>query len=373
MQNKIIISIILALILISSSTVQAQIVYGQPGTAGLKFYYSSWNLEDQDGIVQNISQGTLNLSGFVPLRDNLEARYQILSGFNTLEDGNGEDDLSGLGDLRIQISRSFSRDRHLLSVGVNLPTGSRELNAEGERRVVEFLSYDFLTLPMRRFGEGLGFNIQAGTAAELGRFKCGLSAVYDFLGTYTPYEEAGDYNPGDAISVNATASTMSGKVNYTGDFGFSAFGTDALDDDDIYKQAPQFNARVMAVIPGKKYTTSIGTRLIIRGRNKRYSLTDGVIDSQLKKYGDEIGGFARVSFKAWNAWNIGTMLGIRQIMANEEEFDASTVFNLGLDLSRAINDRLTFDTGVIYYTGSADGGELDMSGFQMSGGISLSY
>ncbi|MCK4538967.1 MAG: hypothetical protein KAV42_09250 [Candidatus Krumholzibacteria bacterium] len=373
MRTRITISVILALVLISSSTVHAQIIYGQPGSAGLKFYYSSWNLEDQDGLTQDISQGTLDLSGFIPLKENLEARYQILSGFNTLEYGDAEDDLSGLGDLRIQISRSFSRDKYLLSAGVNLPTGSRELNAEEERRIVEFLSYDFLTLPMRRFGEGLGFNIQAGAATELGRFKCGLSAVYDFLGSYSPYEETGDYDPGDAISVNATANTMSGKVSYTGNFGFSIFGTDALEDDDIYKQAPQFNARIMAVIPGQKYTTTIGTRLVIRGRNKRYSLTEGVIDSQLKKYGDEIGGFVRLSFTGWKAWNIGTMAGIRQIMANEEEFDASTVFNLGLDLSKAINDRLTFDTGMIYYTGSADGGEIDMSGFQMSGGISLSY
>jgi hypothetical protein len=373
MRTKITISLILALVLISSSSVHAQIVYGQPGSAGLKFYYSSWNLDDAAGLEQSISQGTLNLSGFIPLKENLEARYQILSGFNTLEYGDSEDDLSGLGDLRIQLSKSFSRDRYLLSAGVNIPTGSRELNADGERRIVEFLSYDFLTLPMRRFGEGLGFNIQGGTAAELGRFKCVLSAVYDFLGTYTPYEGTGDYDPGNAISLNATASTMSGKVNYTGNFGFSIFSTDALEGDEIYKQAPSFNARVMAAIPGKKYTTTIGTRLIIRGRNKRYSLTDGVIDSQLKKYGDEIGGFVRLSFKAGGAWNVGTMAGIRQIMANEEEFDASTIFNLGVDLSRPINDRLNFDTGMIYYTGSADGGELDMSGFQISGGISLSY
>ena len=67
MRTKITISLILALVLISSSSVHAQIVYGQPGSAGLKFYYSSWNLDDAAGLEQSISQGTLILSGFIPL------------------------------------------------------------------------------------------------------------------------------------------------------------------------------------------------------------------------------------------------------------------------------------------------------------------
>ncbi|MCP4550282.1 MAG: hypothetical protein GY835_27800 [bacterium] len=373
MRIRTILSIILAAAFISSTTVHAQIIYGQPGRVGLQFYQSSWNLGGQDGSDQSITQRTFNLSGFIPLRENIEARCQILSGFNTLEYGDEEDDLSGLGDLRIQISRSISQDRHLLSAGINLPLGSKEFDAEDDGRIVEFLSHDFLTLPMRRFGAGLGFNIQVGTATELDRFKCGISAVYDHLGAYTPYEDAGDYNPGDALSVNATVGTTSGKRHYTGDFGFSLFGTDTLEEDDIYKQAPQFSTRLMAVNQGAKYCTTLGARLVMRGRNKRYSLTNGEIDSQLKKYGNEIGGFARLTFTARDVWNIGAMAGIKKIMANEEELDAATVLNLGLDFTRSINDRQTFDAGMIYYTGTADGGELDLSGFQLSCGISRSY
>ena len=167
--------------------------------------------------------------------------------------------MSGLGDLRLQLAHSFSRDRLLLSAGLNLPTGKRELDPDGERRIIEFLSRDYLSLPLRRYGEGFGFNLQAGGATELGPFKCGLSGVYDYCGSYKPYEGSGDYDPGDAVSLNATAGVSSGRIEYAGDVGFSFFGTDALDGENIYKQAPQFSARLMATLARRKIRRHAGS------------------------------------------------------------------------------------------------------------------
>jgi hypothetical protein len=373
MRNKTIIAAVLAIASLFAAGASCQIVFDQPGSVALKLNYSDWSLDPASGPEQSVSQMTVGLSGFVPLRDNFEARYQILSGYNNLDAGGARTDMSGLGDLRLQLAHSFSRDRLLLSGGVNLPTGKRELDSGGERRIIEFLSRDYLSLPLRRYGEGFGFNLQAGGAAELGPFKCGVSGVYDYCGAYKPYKESGEYDPGDAISVNATAGVESGRIEYAGDVGFTFFGTDALDGRNIYKQAPQFSARLRGTLAGERYSTALGARIILRGRNTRYGTTAGAIDSQLKQYGDEFDVFLRVARALGADWKIGASIGTRQILSSEEYLGRSSLLNFALDLGRDLSRNLGFDAGAMYYTGSTDGGGLGIGGLQISGGLRVSY
>lgn len=373
MRNRAVIAAFLAVASLFAAEACGQIVFDQPGSFALKFNYGDWSLDPSSGPEQSISQMTFGLSGFVPLRDNFEARYQIVSAYNDLDTGGEQTDMSGLGDLRLQFAHSLSRDRVLLSAGFNLPTGARELDPDGERRIIEFLSRDYLSLPLRRYGEGFGFNLQAGGATELGPFKCGLSGVYDYCGSYKPYEGSGDYDPGDVFSLNATADVSSGGIQYGADIGFSLFGTDAMDGGDIYKQAPQFSARLRGTRPGETYSTTLGARMILRGRNTRYDMTDGAIDSQLKQYGDEFDVFVRVARALGPDWKIGALIGTRQILASEEYLGRSSLMNFALDLGRDLSRNLGLDLGVMYYTGATDGGDTGIGGLQISGGLRVSY
>jgi len=373
MRNKAIIAAILALSPFLAGEAAGQIVFGQPGSVALNFNYSDWSLDPGSGAKEDLSQTAVGLSGFMPIRDNLEVRYQLFSGFNDLSAGGAETDLSGIGDLRLQLAHSFSKDRLLLSAGLNLPTGKRELDPDDERPVIEFLSRDYLSIPLRRYGEGFGFNLQAGAASELGPINVGVSAVYDFCGAYKPYEGVGDYDPGDALSLNATAAAAAGRIRYACDIGYSFFGTDALDGDDIYRQSPQFSARLTVSLPGDRYGATLGARAVLRDRNKRYSLIDGAIESQLKKYGDEYDVFLRLSRALGAGWTIGGLIGTRQILESEEELGRSSLLNAALDLGKDLSKNLGLDLGVMYHTGSTDDGDTDVSGLQISGGLKVSY
>jgi hypothetical protein len=372
MRNKTILAAILAIASLFAADASCQIVFDQPGSAAVKLNYSDWSLDPAGGPKQSISQTTLDLSGFVPLRENFEARYQIASAYNNLDTGGGRTNMSGLGDLRVQLAHSFARDRLLLSGGLNLPTGKKELDPDGERRIIEFLSRDYLSVPLRRYGEGFGFNLQAGGATELGAFKCGMSVVYDYSGSYKPYEGSGDYNPGDAVSLNATMAASSGTVEYAGDVGYSIFATDALDGRDIYKQAPQLSARIRGTRAGATYAATMGARMILRGRNTRYG-AGGAIDSQLKQYGDEFDVFVRVARALGAGWKAGAMIGTRQILKSEEYLGRSSLLNVAMDLGRDLSRNVGLDLGVMYYTGSTDGGDVGVGGLQMSGGLRVSY
>lgn len=351
-----------------------QIVYNQPYSASLNFYYNSWSLDNQlAGGTEDFSQRTFSLSGFMPLRDNFEARYSIVTASNTLDMNNTENELSGVGDLRVQFSHSFYSDRVLLSAGVNLPTGKQELDTGQELQVIEFLSRDYLSFPVRRYGEGTGFNLLAGGATSLGPVKCGATASYYYTGTYTPYAEFGDYNPGNTFSVGGSAELTSDRIHYSAQLSYSISGTDQLDGDDIYKQADRFTTYLAASYNEQPYMVTAGTRIILRGENTRYSITDGAIESQLKKYGDEFDIFLHLDYSAAESWLLGARLATRQISSGEEAMDRASIYSFGLSVSRKLSDHYRANLGGIYHTGSTDQNDISLSGFQMTASLSAAY
>ena len=351
-----------------------QIIYDQPYSASLNFYYNSWSLDNPvTGGKEDLSQRTFSLSGFMPLRDNFEARYSIVTASNSLDMNNTENELSGLGDLRVQFSHSFYSDRVLLSAGANLPTGKQELDTGQELQVIEFLSRDYLSFPVRRYGEGAGFNLLAGGAASVGPVKCGATASYYYTGTYTPYADFGDYNPGNTFSVGGSAELTADRIHYSAQLSYSISGTDQLDGDDIYKQADRFTTYLSASYREQPYMLTAGTRIILRGKNTRYSITDGAIESQLKKYGDEFDLFLHFDYSPAERWLLGARLATRQISSGEEAMDQASIYSAGLSASRKLSDHYRVTLGGIYHTGSTDQDDITLSGFQMTASLSAAY
>lgn len=360
--------------LLPLSVSKGQIVYNQPYSSQIHFYYSKWSLENPVSDSQSdIAQKTALISGFLPLRNNFEARYYLVTASNNLDINNIESELAGFGDLRVQFSHSFSSDRLLLSAGFNLPTGKQELDTGEEMRVIEFLSRDYFSFPLRRYGEGLGFNLLAGGATKLGPIKCGITASYHYTGTYEPYINYGDYNPGNTLSLGANANFSLNQINYTAQCNYLVSGTDKLDENDIYKQAPQLISRLSATFTDQSYRATLGTRIIIRGRNTRYSPTDGVIESQLKKYGDEFDFFFNFDYTNWKNWLLSIHVATRQISSGEEAMDRSSIYDSGLNLSRKISDNLSFNIGGIYHMGSTEMDDITLSGFQTNTSLSVTY
>ena len=139
MRIRTIVAAILTLASLPAVPARGQIVFDQPGSFAVKFNYGSWALDPAAGPDEELAQTSLGLSGFVPIRENFEARYQILTASNNLETGGAADNMSGLGDLRLQLAHSFAKDRALLSAGFNLPTG--KARARSRRRFLEPCSW----------------------------------------------------------------------------------------------------------------------------------------------------------------------------------------------------------------------------------------
>lgn len=363
-----------AIMILTASPSWGQLIYGQPISGHLRPIYSHWSLET-DSTAEDISQLTIPVSGFIPLQDNLELRFFTATASSKLESGDEEYTFSGMSDLRLQINSAFSDDRFLLSAGFNLPTGKKKLSHEDEQPVMALLTQNYLSFPSRRLGEGFGLNLLAGAAITSGTSRLGGTVMYQLNGSYEAYEGDGDYTPGNMFSASANADTRSGNLILAGDIIFTTFGTDKYDGRKVFKQSDQLELRAGAGYALDNYGFDAELRYFIRGRNDRFK-TDETLDYRLKVYGNEFSAAGRFTYRPGPNWYLAPLFDLRLISGNEFEDERrlgnANNIGFGFDLGYLVAAGFDFGIGFKYYTGSADGGNIDLSGYQLSAGITAS-
>jgi len=352
--------------LMTATPSHGQIVYGQPASGAVGFVYSSWSVDD--GVAKaDISQTGFPVRGFLPLQDNFEASVYVVASSNSLDRAGNNLSLSGLGDLRVQVSRSFRDDQFLLSAGINLPTGKTKLSQSDETPVLQMLTADYLSFSQRRFGEGLGVNLLAGGAQMVGELRVGGGISYRYVGKYDPYEGVEGYDPGDMVNINAGADWEKGPTVVSGNVVFSMYGKDKWNDLEVFKESSQLGLGIdLSHNPGG-YRADGSLGYTVRGRNSFFTPTE----SQLKIYGNELAVSGDLMWLPQNGWSYGPNAVFRLIAANDQGFGSSTIFGFGGTLGRRLGEGGAAELSVRYFTGSADGGDIDLSGLQVSAGIRL--
>ena len=369
MQNKRII-ILAALLMVaglfSAVPINAQIVYGQPASGTAGFVYTSFSLE-QDSSKTDITQAGFPLRGFIPLQDNMEASFYVVASSNSMDEAEDNYSLSGLGNLRLQVSRSFKEDQFLVTIGTNLPTGKTGLNQTDETPVLQMLASDFLNFSQRSFGEGFGFSLLVGAAQMVGELRVGGGISYHYIGKYDPYEGFEGYDPGDMINMNAGADWVNGPTTVSGNIVVSFYGKDKRDDSLLFKESSQIGLGVGVNHVLERFHANGYLNYIVRGRNTRFTPEE----TELKIYGNELALSGNLTWLASNGWSYGPSVLLRAIAANEDDFGSSTIFGFGGAVGRKLGDLGAVELGMKYFTGSADGGDIDISGLQISTGVRI--
>ena len=371
-------------VMVGSPAVYAQIVYGQPTSGNIQFSYNHWKAETDQGE-ETIDQLAFPISGFFPLKDNLDLSLYAIDASNTYDNTVNEYKLSGLGDVRLQLSQSFLNDRLLACLGVNLPTGKKELDSE-QGRVLLALSQNYYEFPTRRLGEGFGLTMLVGGAVEL---KPGLRAggglSYQYAGKYTPYESYSDsldnivsfedYDPGDLFSANGGFDLERGPMLWSLDLIFSQYLPDKLDDIKIFRQSRQFDWRFSGTYTGEGVQVFGSARYLWRGKNRLYNDL-GEWDATRKLYGNEFQLAGAVQFDLATNWTVAPSLDLRLIaktdVAESLEIGSANVLGIGTIVGRQLGEQFAGNLGFKYYTGSADGGGIDLSGYRITFGITAS-
>jgi hypothetical protein len=359
------------LITAGSADVVAQIVYGQPASARAGIVFTYWKLDAGQDSSTSVSQVWFPVNAFVPLDDNLEARFFFSTTSSTLSIGTFDADAVGAGDLQLQVSKSFLEDQLLLSVGTNLPTGKTKLELTDERQIIQALSESFLDFPSRRYGEGFGFNVLAGFAQRAGSVNIGGGLMYRFAGEYTPYEGASDYDPGDVFSGNFGVNWKDEFALWSVTLGFGISGTDKSDGVNAFKQSPYVDLSVANVLTREKFQLTNQARYLLRGNNKQYAAGLEIISDRF--FGNELHLSSRMEYSLSPEWFAGPLVLFRHIGANGFDFGKSYTAKLGAQLGRKFAAASRFNVDVRYLFGQANDGMIDLSGVQVSSGILLSF
>jgi len=367
MRYKAILTALLLAGLLAGGQASAQIIYGQPASGGVSFTYSSWSF-DQDGQTTDLTQIATPVQGFVPLADNFEALIYVDNSSNKLTADGVDSKLNGLGDVRAQFSHSFAEDRFVLGLGVNLPTGKKKLTTDEEVSVLNALSQNYVTVPMRRFGQGLGITATAGTATLLGEWRCGVGASYQYTGKYDPYEGVTDYNPGDVFTVNVGFDRKFDRLLASADVIFSAYGADKIEGAEVFKQSTQVSVSAGLDYAADKYRLAGTAGYLARGRNDLYTGTD----SNVKIYGDEFRIAGQLLYLAGKRLMLGPMVDFRSIAKNDLGYGSSSIVGLGAVLTAGLSEQFNLNSGLKYFTGNTDGGNIDLSGLQVTLGLTAS-
>lgn len=362
--------LVAALALLSGSAAHAQIIHGQPAHGSTGVTYTHWKLATDSGGSVEINQLWAPVSGMVPLADNTEAAF-FFSGARSDVDFYGyKTDLNGASDTRFQVSRSMAEDRLLFSIGVSLPTGKKELNPFTERVVVETLAQNFLDFPLRRYGEGLGLSFLAGTAAEFGEVNAGVGLQYEYIGSYTPYEDIEDYDPGDLFNIYAGGDISRGDIAWSGNLLFTTFVADKIGGVKILKQSTQLEIQLGGIFDNKRHRLNGEVSYTIRGRNERYGGPSEEVIERLKLYGNEFSASAGYTAILQNGWSLGPSLSLKLVEGDEEEFGKSTIFSASGSVAKQVGEQLSFNAGARYMTGTADDSRYDLTGYQLTAGLS---
>ncbi len=364
-----------------ASPVDAQIVYGQPSSGSSTITFTSWTVGLDSGGENKLSQLVIPIGGFIPLQDNMELRFSAANSSQSAEIAGQDNSFSGLTDLRLQFNKSLSNDKYLVSFGVNLPTGKKELNTSEEIFVMGELAENYLSFPVRRLGEGFGFNMLFGGAMTNGSARFGATAMFQYNGKYKAYESEGDYDPGEMLSLSVSADKKSTKAVYSASAILTIYTDDKRDDKKVQKSSTQFDVLTGLQIPGEKTTIIGNIRFLLRGRNTGYALSTDEVDEQLRLYGNEVTLGGGLIYHSSKTWSFTPRVELRMIGANEfdenpddeQAMESSSILAFGGTYAHKLGTDIDGSLGFKYYTGSANGGDIDLSGYQFTLGIKAAF
>lgn len=143
--------------------------------------------------------------------------------------------LTGIGDVRIRVSRRFDRRGLRITFGANVPTGRTELD-RGQAATLSVLASPAIgmTQPAVGFGAGATVGIVKSFASASRQWGVALGASMEWRGQYEPYAAlaAGTpingYDPGEVIRVSAGATRLFGESKTLVTASLDLFGVDKV-------------------------------------------------------------------------------------------------------------------------------------------------
>ena len=132
-----------------------------------------------------------------PLGDRMSADLTTHYANAKVTDASGDHTLSGLTDTQLRLLYTLNRDRAVVSLAINLPTGKHTLTSD-QFQAYTVLGTNYLSFPVADFGTAFGATAGVAFATPAGGWNLGVSGAIRYSGSYVPLDTTPQttYKPG---------------------------------------------------------------------------------------------------------------------------------------------------------------------------------
>jgi hypothetical protein len=177
---------------------------------------------------EQISQIAVPIAMIVPISQrfsfDIGASYAVTS---TTTSSQGDHSVSGFTDTQLRGTYVLGRDAAVLSLVVNVPTGTKLDSADAI--TAGAAASNFLSFPVNSYNNGLSLTGGAGLARRAGAWGIGFAGSFRWNAEYQPYEgslESIKYEPGVEGRIRVGADRSIGEARLRLGLTFSTFGDD---------------------------------------------------------------------------------------------------------------------------------------------------
>ena len=239
-----------------------QYVVSRQGSVSLFPVFQSWSATDA-GV--SFSQSSMTLSAYVPI-----GRSMSLS-LRSSGAGSGGDvpALRGLADLQAGWTYYWESINTIFTLGLNAPTGKRELSQEQFLTSVLF-SNSLFNLQVPVLGQGLNVNPGVAWVFPLRDYLVlGIAAAFQYRGPYKPRDGLDEYDPGEEITGSAGIDYRATEnISLSLDFVFTHYTADKYGGADVYASGNSywFNVQYKQFLREDELLVFVGYRTKSKGQ-----------------------------------------------------------------------------------------------------------
>ncbi|MFH2055310.1 MAG: hypothetical protein ABIJ61_05085 [bacterium] len=365
-------------------TAQGQIAFGDPPRIDAQLLYQSWKLTYRGSGTEpetTLTQTVLPLHVYLPLTEDWELHFNSAYSRSFVEGATDSKSISTVGSPMLRIYHSFSDDRLFISGGLALPLGKTDLDeSTHEVELAELLSSEYLLLPVKQLGYGLGLLVSAGGASQHQQLLYGGSVTYRYAGSYTYIKRGASYDPGDEFTFRGSTTLPVGQGRIDFDLAYKYYLSDKLDSKEVFKNGDQFSLAVAGSYDFSELTSgSLSINHIRRSKDSRRS--GAVFAYELHNtHGAKTVIASRISYLIQPQWRGNILISYRYLSANDwteddpSYFGSSNLFRIGgeVDFAR-VGGRYQGFGRLMFSTGAANDDLISISGLEFALGGSVRF
>ena len=339
-------------------------VIGRRASVTVLPVFQTWSVENGS----RFSEFSTSLSLYYPV-----SRAAAIT-LHTSQAATGGDptSISGLTDTQLGFAYHLERYNVVMNLGVNLPSGVRDLEQDEFATSVS-LSNTLFDFRVPNFGQGVSINPGAVWGMPLNDdLVIGAGASYHYRGPFRPLKEFDDFDPGDEVLfTGGVDARLSATGSISADLVVTFYGSDKLGSNEVFASGNKIVANVRWRNEfGRNVLTVVG-RYRTLGRDE-VGLGGILVPQDQNLVPDQFEFLASYLFPIRRGITMGISGGGRFFQETPAPFTGASLFVLGLSPEFTVSSTVRIPVSLRLQAGSLKNNG-SLFGLDIGAGLNVSF